>query len=492
MRSIRTKPPKESTITTALSAPGESSTEVLKLERHGVDYIPASERHGHPKDLFTLWFGANAMAVTLATGAIAGTTGLGLLWDSVAITVGALIGTVFMAYHSAQGPRLGLPQMIQSRAQFGFYGANLPMIIVIAMYLGYYAGGAILGAQALNLISGMNVEAGVALLTALSLVLVLFGYNLMHRVGWIITPIYVVVFGLLTASLLGHWHTYAIGSTLASARFQLKPFFFVVSIIAAYYISYGPYVADYSRYLPVETSTAQTFWYTYAGTIASAIWIMVLGAAIQTAFAHDDAITGAAQVASAMNVWLQLITLITLVFGLANIGALNIYGATMSSLTIVTSIFRQLKVNRSQRTAFIVALSAAGGLIAGAASNDFLHAYENFIFFIVTFLIPWSAINLVDYYWIRKGRYVPTDLFTPHGRYSRFNAIGLAAYALGCLCQIPFISQEFYTGRIASRLGFDVAWIVGLIVPGSLYYLLTRKKAGYAESGAPLPESTRG
>src|SRR5271168_474650 len=125
MRWIRKKPPRESAITTAPSDPGESSTEVLKLERHGIDYIPRGERHGHPRDLFTLWFGANAMAVTLATGAIAGTTGF------------------------------GLPQMIQSRAQFGFYGANLPMIIVIAMYLGYYAGGAILGAQALNLLSGM-------------------------------------------------------------------------------------------------------------------------------------------------------------------------------------------------------------------------------------------------------------------------------------------------------------------------------------------------
>jgi nucleobase:cation symporter-1, NCS1 family len=485
MRWIRKKPPRESTITTAPSDPGEPSTEILKLERHGIDYIPRSERHGHPKDLFTLWFGANAMAVTLATGAIAGTTGLGLLWGSIAIIAGALIGTVFMAYHSAQGPRLGLPQMIQSRAQFGFYGANLPMIIVIAMYLGYYAGGAILGAQALNLLSGMSVGVGVALLTALSLVLVLFGYNLMHRVGWIITPIYIVVFTLLSATLIAHWHAFTLASALPNAHFELKAFFFIVSIIAAYYISYGPYVADYSRYLPVETSTAQTFWYTYAGTIASAIWIMVLGAGIQIAFGHDDAIAGAARVASGMGAWLQSITLITLVFGLANIGALNIYGAMMSSLTIVTSIFRSVTVKRIQRTAFIVALSVAGGLIAGAASNDFLHAYENFIFFIVTFLIPWSAINLVDYYWIRKGRYVPAELFTPDGRYGRFNAAGLVTYTLGCLCQIPFISQEFYTGRIAGKLGFDVAWIVGLIVPGSLYYLLTRRKLAYRDAQLP-------
>jgi len=432
------------------------------------------------------------MAVTLATGAIAGTTDLGLLWGSIAITVGALIGTVFMAYHSAQGPRLGLPQMIQSRAQFGFYGANLPMIIVIAMYLGYYAGGTILGAQALNLLSGMSVGAGVVLLTVLSLVLVLFGYNLMHRVGWIITPIYVVVFSLLTASLIGHWHAFTIAAALPAAHFQLKAFFFVVSIVAAYYISYGPYVADYSRYLPVETSTAETFWYTYAGTIASAIWIMVLGAGIQIAVGGDDAITGTARVASGMSGWLRSITLITLVFGLANIDALNIYGAMMSSLTIITSLFRQITASRFQRTAFIVALSAIGGLIAGAASNDFLHAYENFIFFIVTFLIPWSAINLVDYYWIRKGRYVPAELFTPDGRYGRFNAAGLVSYTIGCLCQIPFISQEFYTGRIASQLGFDVAWIVGIVVPGSLYFLLTRRKSAQPEADAQLPERARG
>ena len=173
----------------------DPSTEVLRLERHGIDFVPLSERHGRPRDLFTLWFGANAMAVTLATGAIAATTGIGLLWGSVALILGALIGTVFMAYHSAQGPQLGLPQMIQSRAQFGYYGANLPMLIVIAMYLGFTAGGAIIGAKAVNLLFGISVGASVALITVLSLLLTLFGYNMMHWIGRVITPIYVVVFG---------------------------------------------------------------------------------------------------------------------------------------------------------------------------------------------------------------------------------------------------------------------------------------------------------
>jgi NCS1 family nucleobase:cation symporter-1 len=468
------------------AAAPDANTEVLHLERHGIDFIPLSERHGRPADLFTLWFGANAMAVTMATGAIAATTGMDLIWGSIAIMVGAAVGTIFMAYHSAQGPQLGLPQMIQSRAQFGFFGANLPMIIVIAMYLGFYAGGAILGARALNVLFGWSIELGVALVTTLSLLLVLFGYNMMHLVGRIITPFYIVVFALLSVSLVGHWRSFPTTGAAFHTHFLSKPFFMIVSIAAAYYIAYGPYVADYSRYLPVRTSPAQTFWYTYAGSIASAIWIMVLGAGIQTAVGGDNVITGAAVVAGGMGAWLRVVTLVALVLGLANINALNIYGAMMSSLTIVTSVFRQLTVRPLQRTAFIVGLSAAGGLIAGATSSDFVHAYENFIFFIITFLIPWSAINLVDYYWVRRGRYVAAELFTPNGRYGRFNAAGLGTYTLGCLCQIPFISEEFYTGPIARQLGFDVAWVVGLIVPGGAYYLLTRGRRGDLRSGQAL------
>jgi nucleobase:cation symporter-1, NCS1 family len=469
--------------------PTEIPSEVLKLEGHGVDYIPLSERHGRPRDLFTLWFSANAMAITLATGAIAGTTGLGLAWASLAIVVGALVGTVFMAYHSAQGPQLGLPQMIQSRAQFGFFGANVPMVIVIAMYLGFYAGGAILGAQALSLMLGTRIGVGVAILTGLSLMLASFGYNLMHWIGRAIAPVYIGVFALLSFALVRHWESFPTVASIASTHFQLTPFFMVVSVIAAYYISYGPYVADYSRYLPADVSTNRVFACTYAGVIASAVWIMVLGAAIQTAFGQDDAVAGTASVASTLGGLFRWITLLTLVIGLANINAFNIYGAMMSSLTIVTSITRRATVSRLQRMRFLVGLATAGGFIAGMASSDFLHAYENFIFFIVTFLIPWSAINLVDYYWIRNGHYVAADLFTADGQYGRYNWHGLTAYALGCLCQVPFISQEFYTGSIAARLGFDVAWVVGLIVPGAVF--LTFKRARNTRTGLSVEGKVR-
>ena len=48
-----------------------------------------------------------------------------------------VIGTFFMAAHSAQGPQLGLPQMIQSRPQFGYVGAILVWLFAYLQYAGF-------------------------------------------------------------------------------------------------------------------------------------------------------------------------------------------------------------------------------------------------------------------------------------------------------------------------------------------------------------------
>src|SRR5438128_324121 len=89
------------------------------IEYHSIDYIPRSDRHGRVRDQGTLWFMANAELATLVVGLIGITVGGNLIWTLLAIVAGVLFGALFMALHSIQGPRLGLPQMIQSRPQFG-------------------------------------------------------------------------------------------------------------------------------------------------------------------------------------------------------------------------------------------------------------------------------------------------------------------------------------------------------------------------------------
>src|SRR6202042_58567 len=74
---------------------------------------------------------------TLAVGLIGVAGGLNFMWAAIAILLGIIIGTLFMAFHSAQGPKLGLPQMIQSRAQFGYYGSLLPVIVAVLLFIGF-------------------------------------------------------------------------------------------------------------------------------------------------------------------------------------------------------------------------------------------------------------------------------------------------------------------------------------------------------------------
>ena len=159
----------------------ETYTSSLQIERRSIDYIPASERHGSPRRLFFIWFGANMQVTAAATGAIAVLIGLSLPWALLALLIGNLFGVTFMAAHSAQGPKLGIPQMIQSRAQFGFYGAIVPLVLVLLMYVGYFAASAILGGAALAAWWGINDKLATVIVSLLCTVLAIYGYRMIHQ-----------------------------------------------------------------------------------------------------------------------------------------------------------------------------------------------------------------------------------------------------------------------------------------------------------------------
>src|SRR5215470_11018065 len=108
------------------------------LEHDTIRPIPLGERHGTAADLFTVWFGTNFMLLTIVTGGLAVTVfALPFGWALVGLIVGNLAGAIFMALHAAQGPTLGVPQMVQTRGQFGSIGSLLVVSIVLAMYTGF-------------------------------------------------------------------------------------------------------------------------------------------------------------------------------------------------------------------------------------------------------------------------------------------------------------------------------------------------------------------
>src|ERR1700684_1010572 len=120
------------------------------IEKRSIDYIPIAERHGKVWHLWPVWFSGDAHLATVATGAVGLLLGGNFLWMSVAVVLGSAFGTFFMAFHSTQGPQLGLPQMIQSRPQFGYIGALLVWAVALVAYIGFNAFNQVLAVQALH------------------------------------------------------------------------------------------------------------------------------------------------------------------------------------------------------------------------------------------------------------------------------------------------------------------------------------------------------
>src|SRR5215813_10746820 len=192
------------------------------LEVRSIDYVPLNERHGKVWHLGPLWFMSNAQIATLAVGLISITEGASLFWSVLAIVVGVLVGTLFMAFHSAQGPQLGLPQMIQSRPQFGYIGALLVWLFAYLQYAGFNVFNTILAGQAGHTTLHISDKLGIVIATALAVAVALIGYDFIHRVEQGLTYLFLVIFGVFT---VGCFVTLGLPSgALDPGNFKVTPF----------------------------------------------------------------------------------------------------------------------------------------------------------------------------------------------------------------------------------------------------------------------------
>ena len=460
-------------------------------ERRTIDYIPDDERHGRPVSQFTLWLGANLQITAIVTGALAVVLGGDVFWSLVGLALGQILGGAVMALHGAQGPRLGLPQMISSRVQFGVLGATLPLVLVCLMYIGFSAGGTVLAGQAVAQLSGLSPTAGVLIFAALVMVSAILGYRLIHGLGRLMSVVGVAAFVYLFSRLLAE---HDVGALLAIRHFTVADFLLAMSLSASWQIAYGPYVADYSRYLPRRTSSLRTFWAVWLGSVIGSQASMTFGvfaaALAGHAFAgHEVAFVVGLGGSGAAAAWLYF----TIALGKLTATTLNAYGCVMSVATISTGIAGRRSLSATLRTACIAGMLAIVVWLALAGQHAFLKAFSSFILFLLAFFTPWSAINLVDYYCVTKERYDIPALYDPNGRYGRFNVVGLVVYAIGVLVQMPFIATGFYTGPLADKLGgADISWIVGLVVPAVLYYVAVRGDRAHVPDRLILPGEASG
>jgi nucleobase:cation symporter-1, NCS1 family len=460
------------------------------IEVRSIDYVPLTERHGKVWHLGPLWFMSNAQIATLAVGLISISEGASLFWSVLAIVIGMLVGTLFMAFHSAQGPQLGLPQMIQSRPQFGYVGALLVWLFAYLQYAGFNVFNTILAGDAMSRTAHGSAKLWIVIATIVALVVALVGYDLIHKAERWLTYAMILIFGIFTITLF--FLHYPAG-TFGVGPFHAGPFLGQFGVVAGYQISWAIYVSDYSRYLPPDVPVRKTFYWTYWGSALGGGWMMIVGAVLAAWAGKGFDGTGIAEldeIGDHVFTGFGAVVLILAALGLVSVTALNMYGG---SLTLISSVdsFRKVRPTMSVRV-ITLSLTAALSLIGAlAATKHFLANFDDFLLLILYLFIPWTAVNLVDYYIVRRGHYAIAEIFNPHGMYGRWGWRGILSYLVGFAAMTPFFDVgTLYEGVAAKALGnADISFFIGLPIAAGLYYLLTRSVDVAAETRVAQAEA---
>jgi nucleobase:cation symporter-1, NCS1 family len=354
-------------------------------------------------------------------------------------------------------------------------------------YAGFNIFNTILAGDALHSTIGGPSKMWIVVATVVAAVVALVGYDLIHGVERWLTAGFLIIFGLLTIGVCTL--SYPAGS-FDLGGFKWTPFLIQFGAVAGYQISWAIYVSDYSRYLPPSVTVRLTFLWTYWGSALGAIWLMCLGAAL-AAWAGANFETIASLKAAGDHVFsgFGAIALVFSTLGLISVTALNMYGGSLTLISAIDS-FKKVRPTATVRIITITLTAVLSLIPALLIGENFLTNFEDFLLLVLYLFVPWTAVNLVDYYIVRRGHYAIAEIFNPHGMYGRWGWRGITSYLVGFAAMLPFLSTSKYTGFVATELnGADISMFIGLPVAGVLYWVLSKSVDVEAETKVAQAEA---
>jgi NCS1 family nucleobase:cation symporter-1 len=449
----------------------------LTIESHGIEPIPDNARYGSVGRVFTVWFTPNLVPAAFFIGTLAAASFLEVGWVTglIAIVVGNLLGSFLVGALATMGPATGMAQMPLSRLAFG-KSIAVPALLNWASCIGWDGVNSVFGAAAISLLTGLPFLASLVIVVIAQGALGVLGYEAIHQFEKWGAIALGVVFAVLTVSIAGN-------ASGGFARTDGLPdldgfgaFVTYTAIVASFVVAWGLYASDYTRYLPSTTSRPRIFWYTVLGLTLSAGWIEVLGLAVADKATGNNVgtindILGAGLLGS--------LALVAIAVGTVAVNAMNDY---TGSLSLQAAGIRVPRVY----SAILVAIL---GFIATIIINngDLLHNVESYLLLILYWVTPWAAVILVD--WWLRGRRAEVGGLMSYGRLPS-GWLALASLIIGFLVSVPFQQSELGFD-LAEKTGLpintfasdslhyaDIAFLVGFVVAGVIYWIGSRLGAG--------------
>ena len=442
-----------------------------RVEIRGIEAVPASERHGEPRELAFLWAGAFVNYASLFTASLL-TTYFGLgVWDGLAAAaLGTVAGAVILGLLSNTGPRSGLPQIAYTRGIFGLRGSYIGAALTLFLAIGWFAVDCVIAAQA-----GAQLFGGGNSLVTFALVLVIAGVSVVvavygHRTIKVLEKFGAIAFAILSAALFlilapqFHW---TLGPSVSGPDYAGA---FVLGLMTCFALvaSWYPFASDYSRYLPESSPTSAVTAWPVVGVVLPMVLLGLFGLLLPTIDIQLAQKEGVLAVISAHTPWwVAAPFFIFIVVGEIWANYLDVYTAGLVSLAMGI---------RLQRWQTALGCGILGTALAAYAVlvTDFHAAYEDFLILTYLWAPAWAAVVLLSFF-VFEGKARP--------------GLALGAWLAGTLASLAFVnyvnlfgnvfpSQTFFNdGLIAALHGADVSGLVSIGVAGAVYWVGRRVSA---------------
>lgn len=445
----------------------------LIVEAAGIDYIKTQDRHGKPRNQFAIRFSPVIYLAPILLGGVGIPLGLGLTGTITAIMIANLLGSLAAAACAGMGPRRGMPQLAMSRSSFGYYGNYVPAVLASLLFVGYFSVGTVVGAKSLAGLLAAPYEPLAVAVGLASVVLAVFGHNLLHLTGRWVTAIGITLLAMVTIFALAHGVGPASAPRLSGGQFWLA-WLLQFGIVFSFTSSWALYAADYSRYLPADTPFRKVFGYAFAGLFLGSSWMMGLGALLATVLPGNGPLDGLRAV---LPHGLLILVLASLAITSITHNAVNLYSCSMASLTW----------NIPLRQSASVVLAGTIGTITAVAlgGSQFQSHFNAFLIVMSYFITPWLAIRLIDFFWKSRRTHTPAiDFYRKDGPFGRVRWFGLGAFTLGIIASSPLMASDLYTGPLARAMnGADVSYLISFLVAGTVYSFSRRPPSPTSKAG---------
>lgn len=457
------------------------------IELHGVDYIPDTERHGRPRDLFALWATpAVSSYLAIISGAVLIRMGLSL-WDAIAVTIIGGLFSIATGVVAITGPRSGTPSQVVTRAMYGVRGNRVAIAVngwfVSVCYVAIgWSTAALVGfalAERMGLSASVPVKLVViALIAGLTVLLAVYGQATIIKLYGPLSIVLALVFLSVGAFVFANADYSFVQPEPLTGFARWATVIAGVTLIASGPLSYT-ISSDFARYLPRDSSPVAVAGYTALGSFLPAVVVGTVGVLAATVVDMKDPEIGLQAFGPT---WLHILFLLAVIVGVMANNTLTTYSAGLAMQAVGVPVRRSVAV-------LITGLIAFAMTVFALLVWDFLSTVADLLSLMVTLVGPIMAVYISDII-LRRNGYEGLEL-GDESRTSKYwftggvNLAGAISVVSGAvLALLCAYAPGVYVGPIGAALnGLDLSLPVGMIVAGGLYAVLYRVLYGRPEVG---------